>query len=530
MKKYIYNLFLMLIVVLPIVGCDSYLEEELHDTYGEGNFPTEATVETILNTAHSDIGKAVLNANWMHWAVGFPTPSLHYRYRQVHQRNNLSSWTWNTTRTDPAYFDILEFMWDAVRSSNEIIDKVPDIEMKDTKRQAEIIAEAKFIRAMCYFYAVRLWGGMPIIDKPQGLSDDLYPKRATTTETYAFLTKDLKEAIVDLPTRSEYISRGIPLGHITKGAAKGTLAKAYITMAGKPLEDNSNLTEARTLLEEVINSGEYSLVGVGASNPYELLFDWQNDNNEEFLYAIQKEGPSQNYRGIFGYFTPKHATSGIWTSGEGDKFSKGAGLDGVPPEFVDWYASHDSGPRFQWSIVTEYVLQEDINGFNAGEILRYDAGPDAQGHVGKWRARGAELTGNFNNPNNFPVLRYADILLLHSEVTNELDTPDYSGINAVRERAGLPLLGGLSKEDFRDAVFLERDLELTFEHNMLFDMRRRGLEYTKSKLVGFYNPNQNNYPNSFDIQDIEPHRLLFPYPQRDLESNPNLEQNPGYPR
>lgn len=528
MKNILYKTLLVVVLVFPLMGCEEYLEEEIYSSYGSNEFPTESTVETLLNAAHGQMGKVVLTNNWMHWATEFPTPAVQYRYRRNHVRNNLSAWTWNTTRSDPAYFDLLEFMWAAIRPANELIANVPDIEMKDKKRQAEIVAEAKFIRAMCYFYAVRLWGGVPIIDKPQGLADDLFPKRATIAENYAFLIKDLEEAILDLPTRSEYISRGIPLGHITKGAAKGTLAKAYITMAGQPLGDNSNLNKAKVLLEEVMSSNEYGLVGVGTPNPYELLYDWENDNNEEYLYAIQKEGSSHNYRGIFGYFTPQHSTSGIWTSGESNKFSAGAGLDGVTPEFIEWYESQDSGPRFQWSIVGEYVLEQDITGFIAGDTLKYNDGPNAQGHIGKWRAKGAELTSNFSNPNNFAVLRYADILLLHSEVTNELGSPDYTGINATRDRAGLAPLAGLSPDDFRDAVFIERDLELCFEHSMLFDMRRRGLEYTKSKLIGFYNPTQNNYSRSFDIQDIEPHRMLFPYPPRDLASNPNLEQNPGY--
>ncbi len=528
MKNSIYKILLIGVFTFFFTGCNEYLEEELHSSFGNGNFPTESNVETLLNHTHGEIGKFIMLANWMFWATEFPTPSAQYRYRQNHERSNLSGWNWGTTRTDPAYFDLMEWMWDAIRPANEIIAKVPGIEMEDTKRQAEIVGEAKFIRAMCYFYAVRLWGGMPIIDIPQGLSDDLFPKRATIAETYDFIVKDLKDAAEVLPTRSEYMARGIPLGHITKGAAKGTLATAYITMAGEALGDDSHLAEAKTLLEEIINSGEYALVGVGTPDPYEVLWDWQNDNNEEFLYTIQKEGGAQNYRGIFGYFTPQHATSGIWTSGDGDKFAKGVGLDGIPPEFVEWYASHDSGPRFKWTIISEYVLQEDITGFNAGDTLRYNASPEAQGHIGKYRAKGAPLTDNFGNPGNFPVLRYADILLLHSEVSNELDAPDYTGVNATRERAGLPPLSGLSKDEFRDAVFLERDLELTYEQKMLFDMRRRGLEYTKSKLVGFYNPTQNNYPRSFDIQDIEPHRMLYPYPPRELQSNPNLEQNPGY--
>ncbi|MGS0524357.1 RagB/SusD family nutrient uptake outer membrane protein [Zobellia nedashkovskayae] len=135
---------------------------------------------------------------------------------------------------------------------------------------------------------------------------------------------------------------------------------------------------------------------------------------------------------MFGYMTPNDATEGIWTSGQ--DYSRGSALDGVTPEFAKWYASHDSGPRYKWTIVTEYLLLNDKPPFKAGDILNMEDGPQAQAYQGKWRAVGAELDNNFFCPNNFPVLRYADILLLHSEVTNELGAADYTGLNAIRER------------------------------------------------------------------------------------------------
>ncbi|MDN5213715.1 RagB/SusD family nutrient uptake outer membrane protein [Fulvivirgaceae bacterium BMA12] len=526
-------LYLPIIVGLLIfpMGCDQYLEEDLFSSFGEGNFPNEATVETMVNATHRFMGVLVVNNHRMFWATEFPTPSVHYRFRQVHERNHLSTWSWNNTFTDPAYFEIMDHIWNTIRMSNDIIGLVPDIEMEDTQRQAEIVGEAKFLRAMTYFYAVRLWGGMPIIDKAQTLDDELFPARSSIAETYAFIIQDLQDAASVLPTRSEYTSRGFNAGHITKGAALGTLAKVYLTMAGEPLNDNSNLQAAKDALDQVISSGEYALVQ--SATPYQDLWDWQNDNNEEFIYAIQKQGTQQNFRGIFGYMTPSDPTEGIWTTTT--DFSAGSALDGVPPEFAKWYESHDSGPRYDWTIITEYTLTRDNATHSAGEVFTMEDGDRAQGYIGKYRAVGAELDNNFFCPNNFPVLRYADVLLMHSEVTNELGSADYTGLNATRARAGLPPLSGLSQSEFRDAVFLERDLELTFEQNMLFDMRRRGLEYCKAKLEGFYNPNQNEsspgagdgYPQDFQFT-IEPHRMLYPYPPRELASNPNLEQNPGY--
>ena len=521
----------MLACMTVFTGCDEQLEEQLYSSFGEGNFPTEATVETMITENYDRFGTLIVFNHRMGWATEMPTPSMQYQFRRNHVRNNLSSWTWNNDFGDPAYFDIMDFIWSSVRQSNDIIGLVPGIEMSNKQRQAEIVGEAKFLRGLVYFYAVRLWGGMPIIDKAQTLNDDLYPVRASISDTYAFIVQDFKDAIEVLPTRSQFASRGIPEGHATKGAAQALLAKVYLTMAGDPLGDGSHLQEAKTLLESVMNSSDYSLVQAsGGRTAYEVLWDTQNENNSEMMFVIQKEEAVKNYRGMFGYFTPPFRTSGVYTSGASDAYSSGSALDGIPPEFAKWYASHDSGPRYQWTIITDLVATNTYDGKPAGTSHNMEDGPNHQAYIGKYRAVGEELVSNFFCPNDFPVLRYADVLLMHSEVTNELGTADYTGVNATRQRAGLAPLSGLSKDAFRDAVFLERDLELTYEQQMLFDMRRRGFEYCKSKLEGFFKPGQNSYQLDFSTIKLEPHRLLYPYPPRELAANPNLAQNPGYPQ
>ncbi|MDN5213620.1 RagB/SusD family nutrient uptake outer membrane protein [Fulvivirgaceae bacterium BMA12] len=465
---------------------------------------------------------------------------MQYRHRQAGQppeRHNLNTWTWLNTSREPAYYELMTTIWQGVRTANDAIGLIGGLGDEVERRDA-MVAEAKVLRALAYFNMVRMWGGVPIIDKAQTLDDDLFVSRASIAETYAFIAQDLQEAIEDLPTRSEFAAQGIPPGHITKGGAQGLLAKVYLTMAGHPLQDDSNLQEARDLLEEVINSGEWALVQ--SATPYADLWAWDNEFNEERMIDVQKEAQGnqgQNFRGIWGYMTPPVETEDIWATGV-DPAARGAGLDGIPPEYVEWYRAHDSGPRFEYTIVTEFVAHSDYRSYSAGDTMRYNLGPDGQAYVGKYRAIGApELNDRFRCPNNFPVLRYADILLMHSEVTNELGAPDYTGINATRARAGLPALSGLSKDAFRDSVFIERELELAYEQNLLFDMRRRGFEYCQSRLNGFYRQHQNEsapgaedgYQVDYSITNLtEPHRMLFPYPVFELAANPNLEQNPGY--
>jgi hypothetical protein len=123
---------------------------------------------------------------------------------------------------------------------------------------------------------------------------------------------------------------------------------------------------------------------------------------------------------------------------------------------------------------------------------------------------------------SIPILRYADVLLMYAEALNEANsgpTPEaYDALNKVRQRAGLDKLSGLTYQAFKEAVWLERRLELVFEGSRRFDLVRTGrlLDAVKAETSFGRNPT------------IEPFHVLLPIPQTDRDSNPKLTQNPGY--
>lgn len=514
MKKFIY-IFSLAAFMFP-TSCSDFLEEELFSDLGEGSFPADmAHAETMISEAYGRAVHAFVTHHRLGWAVEFPTPSMQLWNRRAHERQNLHTWSWGTTFTDPSYFDLLDRIWAVVRSSNDVIGLLPDADLGDEVRKEEIIGEAHFLRALCYFNCVRLWGGMPIIDKPQTLKDDLYPERASIADTYAFIISDLQMAASKLRSRSEQVAGGVPAGHATKHAALGLLAKVYLTMAGAPLNDASHLGDAKTALEQVMSSEH------GLMPDFPSVFDWKNNNNQEMIFSWQLEGTEQSSYALF-YFAPNDHAGDIWMPAG----QQGIEYDLVPPEWVDWYRAKDSGPRFEYSIVTEYTNKD-------GVLRVYNAGPNEAAHVGKYRAPDYPMTQNCCDfPTDIPVLRYADVLLMYAEVVNELEGPSgaFQYINQVRERAELDPLSGLGKDELRDAIFEERMLELTYEFDMLFDMRRRGWAYTKNLMEGFYKADQNDYPNgaAYANLTVEEHEMLFPYPVNDLNANPNLKGNPGY--
>jgi hypothetical protein len=121
-----------------------------------------------------------------------------------------------------------------------------------------------------------------------------------------------------------------------------------------------------------------------------------------------------------------------------------------------------------------------------------------------------------------PVLRYADVLLIYAEAANEANgaptVEAYTALNDVRTRAGLADLNGLSYQAFKEAVWLERRLELAFENNRRFDLVRTGKLVDAVKAENSYNRNAA----------IQPFHVLFPIPLPVMDASPTLEQNPGY--
>ncbi len=180
--------------------------------------------------------------------------------------------------------------------------------------------------------------------------------------------------------------------------------------------------------------------------------------------------------------------------------------------------------------------QEFVDAYEAGDLRKnatilYDGCPQFDGqdydpsysstgyNLRKFLATKTEAETSDNSPMNFPVLRYADVLLMKAEALNMLGrtTEAEAPLNEVRARAGLTAVTGLTQNEFKEKVLHERRMELAFEGQRWFDMIRVddgqwGLDFLHS--IGKLNASEKH--------------LLFPIPLKERESNPNLEQNPGY--
>jgi hypothetical protein len=359
--------------------------------------------------------------------------------------------------------------WDkcyrAIYMCNLVLEKAEPVDMDETLKN-QYDAEARFLRAITYFELVRNFGGVPLVTETTKSLDpaSVQIPRNSVDEVYAQIITDLKFAMDNLP--AEYSSGDI--GRATRYAAEGMLGKVYLTTGDKQ--------SAETALRDVVSSGRYHLL-----DTYAEVWDVNNRNSAESLFELQfrattDPSPMENY------FGSQAAT-------------------GIP------------GGGYGYNLATDDL----VNTYEPGDIRKdVSMAVDANGVYYAIKFNDPTMTSGFNSSHNFPILRYADVLLLLAEAIGE--SPEaYDLINQIRDRAHLPHISAATPGTFADKLLHERRVELAFENHRWHDLLRFG--------VAVQVMNQALASLGITINDDD---LLMPIPQTAISTNPNLEQNPGY--
>ncbi|GAB3691494.1 RagB/SusD family nutrient uptake outer membrane protein [Spirosoma flavus] len=369
-------------------------------------------------------------------------------------------------------------VYQGINRANTVITRVPGIPM-DNNLKAQYVAEAKFMRGFYYFTLVRLFGGVPLIVNETTSLNNLNVARASVEDVYKQMIQDFTDAETTLPIRFT----GADLGRATKGAAKAYLAKVYLT--------RQEWAKASAKAKEVIDSGAYDL-WANFSDAFLLA----NKNGKEAVFEMQALGGGVGEGSwMQGYMRPNF-----------DRVNGVAGF-GDDPATENLYRTYTAADKRR---------DVTIKLYSATTTPAAPASVVFPGYVYKYLDPTA--TGNGDGANNYPLIRYADVLLMYAEALNEQaagNAEAYTAVNRLRSRAGLPALSGLTQEQFRDAVLLERRLELAFEGHRWYDLAR-----TKRLISAMKAQNP-----TIVVQD---RHYLFPIPQTERDVNPALDQNPGY--
>jgi len=374
--------------------------------------------------------------------------------------------------------------------ANILLEKLPEIEMDDALRQ-RFAAEAKFLRGLYYFTLIISYGDVPLVTEI--LTRDEYSALSRTDQSlvYAQVEQDIMEAADVLPVS---IEGDAEIGRATKGSALGLLSRVYL-YEGK-------WQESVQASEQVVGLNTYNLI-----DDYGSMFSGQNENSEESLFEMQSvsrapsfwSGQSENLYSVMwspmigwaNWYTP--SVDVIYAFEEGDIRRKASLLLVGANDSIDLNGDGIIDPFPAPEIGSNTVFYTDSN-------------------VRKFLPEGRPLNDANNYDINFPILRYAEILLNYAEALNELGRSAEAlvPLNEVRERAELPPLSTTDQNELRSLIYHERRIELVFEGHRFFDLKRQN---RAAEILG---------PLGWQTGTHE----YFPVPQEELDLNPNLTQYP----
>ena len=478
MKKYMYLLLHdSLIITLFVLGfsCKSLDEQPISSvspsSYGNSVLQVEAAYAASLNYL------------WDYWS------GYGYAYSAIINDDQLNGGDLNLG------LDIGDDLWRAHYSALlNINNALASVNAGNIKGESEetidgLVAQGKFLRAHNYFNLVRMFGGVPLItdETPDPIQNKM--PRASVADVYELIVNDLTFAAANLPESWS----GEP-GKPTSGAAKGILAKVYLTMATFPLNETSNYQKAANIASEVIESGVYSLVPnvvdvFKLENKYGPEMMWSYNSTYDDVATDPEIWTTANYLdGGWGDAAMDTTFERRWPA----QPRKDAYL------FTDWNGVHYTDFPEQVPFCKKffyYISEDDFNGYSSTM--------------------------------NWPIIRYADVLLIYAEAANMANgsptAKAVDAINQVIDRANGYIVNPLhprmttsmSKVAFDDAVIQERNWELVYENgDRWFDICRKRIldKVTRAE-----------YLVNYSVDDY-----LFPIPEIDVNLNDLLEQNPGY--
>ncbi len=506
---------IIILAAVFLVSCADFLEEKPQSFLSPDNFyQTREDIEAGLNVVYrapqDRYSSNWAAPHWFEWGTDISEITDKSSWAHHNEIARLPS-TFNASSSIPA--DFWQYTFNHVKDANNLLKALPNVAISDEEKKL-VEGQARALRAFLYFDAVRVYNGVPLILEATTDIDFLKTvPRATPEAIYEAIIDDLKFAIDALPNRWDDAS---DQGRITSGAAAAMLAKVYLTMAGFPLNQTDKYQMAKTLLENFVDKKSYGS-HYALFDDYADMFDDKKAPGNEGVWVINFT------RGTFGQgsdFHTNYAPLELYYAGGLGLTYGGGWSNGIPTD--KFYNSYDkeNDKRFAhtyWSstaeIPDEYdaLVPKDTDG-NPKHIPFY------RPHVKKFR----EKTPNNNSHRtglDHSIIRYADVLLMYAEVLNELnDDRKYDYVNKVRKRAGLGDLPQMSQNEFRDHIMLERAWELCFEGDRKFDLVRWGVYATRTPE---WNPQV--------VGNIKPQKHEFwPVPQSQIDTNPNLTQNPGW--
>lgn len=466
MKKII----IALLVATSLTGCEKFLDQKPISSLTENTFyKNTEEVETGLLAVYDGLQKVY---------------DAEYQLTEI-RADNTSGYSlegdWGAIkffRESPANFFLLDFWqrsYNTIARCNLVLKYLDNV--TDPAKKLSFEAEAKFIRSLMYFNLVRLYGEVPLITQSIAFDDQGAFVKKPIDLIYTQIKTDLVMSVNNLAGNA---STTVPSARANKQAAQALLAKVYITL--------KDWGSAKPLLESILGPNLKGIAPYGLNPSYAAIFSTATEMSKEIIFAVRYK-----------------ASSGK----EGNSFS---------------YEYSNSGNARNVRASAEYQAM-----FEAGDVRKAVTLNTTGANIGLANKFIDNAAPQRDAGNDFPVIRFADVLLMYAEVLNELapvpTTTTLAPLNEVRARAnvGIYLPANVTtKEQARDLIYTERKLEFGFENQRWYDL----LRMERTKAIAILNAYLAATGNNITV---EPYQFVYPLPQTEINiSKGKLEQNPDY--
>lgn len=504
------------IAVMP--ACTD-LEEELFDQVtAENFFQTEEELISALGAAYTSLYGYMGNVS-MFGAQEVSSDALVVPTRGPDWGDG-GHWvrlhTGNWTSEDPTINSTWNFLFGGVNACNRLIFQFEELQNPLTD---PFIGELRALRAIYYLWLMDSYGNVPL---STDFTDTNPPSTSSRSEVYNFVESELNAAlslVTDAVDGSTY-------GRVNRNVVRMALAKLYLN--AEVYKGSPEWASAANFANEVINSGAYSLEG-----DYFANFNVDNGSSSETIWAIPFDEVfaqgfnlvamtlsylnQETYNLTFQPWNGFCTLEDMYDSYEDGDIRKGEPNteDGPSPLRSNFLI----GP--QWDAAGTKRLVDDATAASGTDpdgvpfTIRKEINelfPTA------WRESGARITkfefgigSTQNMSNDFPIYRYADVLLMRAEALWRQDAGSAEAldlVNQVRARAGVAPFTELTAEN----LLAERGREMFAETHRRSDQVRFGV-----------------FQNAWWERPAQPEtKEIFPIPKQQLDANPNLQQNPGY--
>ena len=538
-RKYIF-VYILGLLGLFLSACQKILDKEPTDfVQPENYYNSENDLNFALAGVYDPLGSEYLYASGLWFQFGDCTDESFY----PNSSNSFSApMFYQYDYTNPFVGGLWQDCYKGIERANLLLEHIDKPTMDERKRQA-IAGEALFLRAYYHFLLVSNFGAVPLKTSSTTDVSSVYIPATPAKEVYEQILQDMTEA-------ETMVSKATEIGNssrVSQTTVQGMLVRVCLYMAGYPLKDETKYAEALAWAKKVVDSGEHRLLesydAAITNSAYSQIFInhaqdkydigeclWEADfNMNQGNSAYAEGGRLGTYQISCINVDTGYASGGIRTT-------------------IKLYNLYDEGDlRRDWAI-TPFTFESTQT---TAVRVPQPANNIINRESGKWRRYfepNSFVKQQYRTGQNFPILRYADVLLMLAEAENEVNGPTaiaYEAINQVRRRGyGMPVSAfseladarpGLSQREFRQLIMDERARELCFEALRKPDLIRWGtftdvLSETAEEIMASNasTTNKSRWVLGYNTAISSPRYLLLPIPALEINVNKGIKQNPGW--